>query len=230
MNSGDWRFYYSPEVQEYSEQTISDLRTLKCFCLSINETSELESLPANELDKLLSKFFKDVHKENGGEYEPSTLTSFQRSFQRHFSEKKLPYNIFEDKEFTRSRQVLAARRKSLVQRGFGNKPNATRELTHEEENKLFETGQFGDHDPLVLERTLWWFLSLHFGFRARDESRKLCWGDVVLQTDPQTGREMLVWRTERGAKTRQGGTETGHKDLFVYAGVTGNVFPPEHIS
>ena len=33
----------------------------------------------------------NVGNENGGEYESSTLTSFQRSFQRHFSEKKLPY-------------------------------------------------------------------------------------------------------------------------------------------
>ena len=178
------------------------MRALKRFCATINETREPETLTAAELDKLLSKFFKDVKKENGEEYEPSSLTSFQRSFQRYFSEKKLPFNIFEDEEFSRCRQVLAAKRKSLVQSGRGNKPNATRELTEEEEQKLFETGQFGDHDPLVLQRTLWWFLSLHFGFRARDESRKLCWGDVLHEKDPETGRELLEWRTERGSKTR----------------------------
>ena len=89
-----------------------------------------------------------------------------------------------------------------------------RELTEEEQEKLFETGQFGDHNPLALQRTLWWFLSLHFGFRARDESRKLCWVDVLLENDPETGRELLVWRTERGSKTWQGSTETGHKRPF----------------
>ena len=31
---------------------------------------------------------------------------------------------------------------------------------------------------VALQRTVWWFLSLHFGFRAIDESRKLRWGDV----------------------------------------------------
>lgn len=86
-------------------------------------------MTAKELDKLLSRFFKDITKENGEEYEPSTLTSFRRSFQRYFSEKKLPFKIFEDDEFSRSRQVLATKRKSLVQSGFGNKPNVTRELT-----------------------------------------------------------------------------------------------------
>ena len=155
------------------KKTKSDMRALKRFCSTIDETREPETMTAKKLDKLLSRFFKDITKENGEEYEPSSLTSFQRSFQRYFSEKKLPFNISEDDEFSRSRQVLAAKRKSLVQSGFGNKPNATRELTEGEREKLFETRQFGEHDPLVLQRTLWWFLSLHFGFRARDESRKL---------------------------------------------------------
>ena len=40
--------------------------------------------------------------------------------------------------------------------------------------------------------------------RARDESRKLCWGDVVLASDPETDFERLVWKSERGSKTRTG--------------------------
>ena len=78
-----------------------------------------------------------------------------------------------------------------------------------EQEKLFE-----HHDPLVLQRTLWWFLSLHFGFRARDESRKLCWEDALQEKDPETGRELPVWRTERGSKTRQGSSETVHRQPF----------------
>ena len=109
------------------------MRALQRFCASINETREPEKMTSSELDKLLSKFFKDVKKENGEEYEPSSLTSFQRSFQRYFTEKKLPFNIFEDEEFSRCRQVLAAKRKSLVQSGLGNKPNVARELTEEEQ-------------------------------------------------------------------------------------------------
>ena len=151
----------SQELQDFiSEQkssntvktTKSDMTALKRFCSTINETREPETMPAKELDKLLSRFFKDVRKENGEEYEPSSLTSFQRSFQRYFSEKRLPFNIFEDDEFSRCRQVLAAKRKSLVQSGFGNKPNATRELTEEEQEKFFEAGQFDDHDPLALQK------------------------------------------------------------------------------
>ena len=78
------------------KETKSDIRALKRFCSTIDETREPETMTAKELDKLLSRFFKDITKENAEEYEPSSLTSYQRSFQRYFSEKKLPFNIFED--------------------------------------------------------------------------------------------------------------------------------------
>ena len=105
-------------------------------------------------------------------------------------------SILKDDAFSCSKSVLATKRKSLVKEGRGNKPNASRELTDEEEAKLFETGEFGNHNPLALQRTLWWFLSIQFGFRAWDESRKLCWGDPALDVDAETGREVLVWTAE----------------------------------
>ena len=106
----------SQELQDFiSEQkssntvkkTKSDMRALKRFCSTINKTREPETMTAKELDKILSIFFKDVRKESGEEYEPSSLTSFQRSFQHYFSEKRLPFNIFEDEEFSHCHQVLA---------------------------------------------------------------------------------------------------------------------------
>jgi len=72
-------------------------------------------------DKLLGKFFKDVRKQNGGKYEPDSISSFRKSTQRHLKELKLPFNILQDEEFDRSREVLAARRKSLVKQGRGKK-------------------------------------------------------------------------------------------------------------
>ena len=101
-------------------------------------------------------------------------------------------------------------------------------MTDEEEDALFNSGQFGDNEPEVLQRTVWWLLSLHFGFRARDESRKLLWGDVQLQTG-MNGEEMLVWVAERGTKTRTG-QEQGHTRAFqpkCYA-IGGNRCPVEY--
>ena len=88
-----------------------------------------------------------------------------------------------------------------------------RELTEAEEDELFAKGHFGVQDPKSLQRALWWFLSLHFGWRARDESRKLCWGDVELARDSETDSEYLVWKSERGSKTRTG-KDGGHQRAF----------------
>jgi len=123
-------------------------------------------------------------------------------------------NILKDKEFSKSREVPAAKRKNLVRQGKGNCPNATRELTEAEEDALFENSQFGVQDPKSLQRVLWWFLSPHFGLRARDESRKLCWGDVGLVSDPETDSEYLVWKPERGGKIRTGQNDGGHQRAF----------------
>ena len=73
--------------------TKSDLNALKKFCESLKETREIEDIPANELDLILSKFFIAVRKQNGTEYEPGTLSGFQRSFQRHLHEKGSLINI-----------------------------------------------------------------------------------------------------------------------------------------
>ena len=110
---------------------------------------------------------------------------------------------------------MAAKRKNIVKQGRGNKPNACRELTSEEEEKLLESSAFGCHNTEAPQRTLCSFFSLYFGFRARDESRKLCWGGLELQTDPETGREILVWLAEKGSKTStHQGLEGSHQRQF----------------
>ena len=166
------------------------------------KNEKIESLPGSELDHLLSNFFLNARKKNGEEYEPATVSSFQRSIQRYLSEKKYPFNILKDNEFEKSRKVLAAKRKSLVhEHGEGNKPQAAQAIDEDEDEEdiLFEAGEFGDSNPVALQRTVWWFLSLNFGFRARDESRKLRWSDVQLQQQ-RDGQEVLVWLAERGQK------------------------------
>ncbi|CAH3027302.1 unnamed protein product, partial [Porites evermanni] len=84
-------------------------------------------IPAPDLDKLLCSFFKDLRKKDASDYKLDMVSSFQKSIQRHITEQKLPFNILKDEAFSRSRSVLAAKRKSLVKEGRGNKPNASRE-------------------------------------------------------------------------------------------------------
>ena len=75
----------------------------------------IESLPASEVDHLLSKFFfLNTRRNNGEEYELATISTFQRTIQRYLTEKKYPFTTLKDIEFEKSRSVLAAKCKSLV--------------------------------------------------------------------------------------------------------------------
>ncbi len=147
---------------------------------------------------------------------PTRHPRFQNAWQRVISEKKLTFNIKEDQEFERSRKVLKSRCKELTQLGLGNKPNATRSLEREEVEQLYNDGHFGMHNAIVLSRTMWWKVSLLFGYRGRDESTKMLLGDVRLCQD-KNGREFLEWGTERGSKTRTG-EQTGPKNQRAFSG------------
>ena len=97
-------------------KTRSDLNAGNKFCGSLKECRAMENIPANELDLLLCKFFISVRKQNGTEYEPGTLGGFQRVFQRYLHEKGSLINILKDNEFSKSREVLAAKRKNLARK------------------------------------------------------------------------------------------------------------------
>ena len=132
-------------------------------------------------------------------------------------------NLKIDKEFETSRKVLASRREQLTQKGLGNKPLATRPLDDEEVNKLFECGYFGITNPLNLQLAMWWNITINFGYCAKNESRKLCFGDIKLCTDSQ-GTKYLEWDKGRGSKTRTGEKSNSRQRAFnPHAYQSGNV-------
>lgn len=205
-------FIYPLRPDNTKKKTTYDLNIWRRYCSTVGETRALEKIPSEELNILLCRFFMDIRKKDNGVYEPGSLASLQRSIQRYLNDNNSSTNIMKDQEFAKSREVLTARKRDLVvNNAKGNRPQVARELTEDEEDLLFETGQFGEDDPEVLQRTVWWMLSLHFGFRARDECRRLQWGDIVVDDDPVSGKQVLVWKAERGSKTRQG---EGHCRAF----------------
>ena len=150
------QFLINQKAKNTMKKTRSSLNILQRYLETINEGDiEISALPLQALDRLLCKFFMNVKRQDGTDYEPSTLGSYQRSIKRYLDEKKYSGNILEDKEFEQSRKVLVARRKALVKNGKGNKPQATRALTDSEEDLLFNSGALEDTSPDVLQRTIW---------------------------------------------------------------------------
>ena len=192
----------------------TDLNTFTRFCRSINESRNIEGIPENELDNILSQFFIKAKTKKGKLYEPDTLSGIRNSLQRILIEKGSKCNLREGMAFSKSRKVLSSRRKELTKLGKGNKPNAARAICPEEVDLLFETGYFGSTNGVSLQRTVWWYITQHFGHRARDEGRQMQFGDIKVEKDFTSGNEYLVWITERSTKTRNGERPLGHKRAF----------------
>ena len=79
-----------------------------------------------------------MKKKDNTEYEPDTLSSMSRNFQRYLDDKNARINILRDEEFKVSRDVLNSKRRELRKQGKGNKPNATVAFTNEDIERIFD--------------------------------------------------------------------------------------------
>ena len=103
------------ELQKFIEQqknpntkrkTLSDMGIWTRWCKSVGELRHMEDIPPLELNRLLGHFFISIKRQNGMVYEPGTLTSFQKSFDRYLKEKGRTYSIVKDSIFATSQQSL----------------------------------------------------------------------------------------------------------------------------
>ena len=148
----------------YNNQTAYNF--FKRFAVSAKECRPLEKVPPNELNSIVALALKDSVKSDGTFYEPDVLSTYFRAFQRYLHVRDYPVNILVDTSFDLRRCVLSAKRKELVKSGGGNKSNATRALTDDEEDILWSNGYFGDTNTDSLLNAVWWLLYIHYGFSA----------------------------------------------------------------
>ena len=155
-----------------------------------------------DMDRYVGVFLLELKKPNNTDYEPDTLTSFHRSINRRLEEIGYGYSLVDSKEFKLSKKVLESRRRDLKQKGLGNRPNVAHPLSKNDEEKLWETKQFGSETPQSLINTVWYFNAKLFGFCGVHESRQLMWGDLTLKAG-ENGEEFIEFN-ERETKTRTG--------------------------
>lgn len=104
--------------------------------------------------------------------------------------------------FKNSREMIEAKKKYLEAGGLGNRPNKAIALTEEELETLWTNGGYGDETPEQITASVWFLLSLQFGFRGAHESQQLLMGDIVIKRD-ENGDKYLEC-VERLTKTRIG--------------------------
>ena len=120
---------------------------------------------------------------------------------------------------------MEAKRKQLRLSGKVDRPNKVLSLTKDELEMFWSKKQLGDHSPKALLRTVWLMNTMHFGWRARDEHRKVLLRDLeIRQEEGSERREHIIWKTEIGSKTRTGGKEFGSESILAYASTPVNIF------
>ena len=139
------------------------------------------------------------------DYEPDTLTSYHRGIAKKLEELGYPWDLLRDVGFKTSRDVLAAKRKSLKGKEKGNRPNRADGLSEADEEKMWVTGVMGLQNLEALLNMVWYATSKLLGFRGNHEARQLRWGDFTKVTDNEGGVVHIEWN-ERLSKTRMGNT------------------------
>ena len=193
-------FIREQENKKTLSKTRGDIAIFMAFLKERNEKRKLEEIPPEHLNHILSEFIITVKRKGGDEFEPSSLTGFLCSFDRHLKAFKYPKNLIEDLEFEQILKALKARRRQLKKEGKGNRPNAAEVITDEEVNILYMKNLLGITSAQVLLNTLWFMNSIHFGLRGCDEHRQMTWEDIQLIRDVD-GTEYLEY-SERQTDTR----------------------------
>lgn len=198
------------------KKTINDVRLFKTYLINTGETKEIENLTAAELNEKCCTFLLSIRKKDGNEYEPSTLKGIMCSIDRHLRMKNSLFSINKDPQFDKCRRVLTSKQKQLKSLGYGNKPNASDELTDADIEKLFNCGLLGVHAPQPLINLLHLTLCMQLGMRGGKEQKDLKLGDVIIEVDA-SGQQYLTLKKERQTKTRQGNDPSNTKKIKTKA-------------
>ncbi|XP_070573643.1 uncharacterized protein KIAA1958-like [Ptychodera flava] len=166
-------FIQSHQKENTVKTTSRDIR--KCtewLATNTGEVRPIEVIPPAELSSILSKFFIDVRKIDGKEYEPSTLTNIKCSLERYLRDKGYEVSL-NDRQFHKMNQALRAKQVDLKRQGKGRKEKKSDAVTVEEEEKMWKERILGIFDAQSANFTMFYLFGKHFGLRGRDEHRQL---------------------------------------------------------
>ena len=197
-------FLNENENMNTKKKTVSDMKLFNQFLLHKQDSRNVENIPAHDLNNLICEFLLGVTKKDGSEYEPTTLRGIIGSIDRYLKHNNSNISLMNDKEFAKVWEVMKSKQKALKKQGYGNKPREAVALTKEHIEAMYSAQTLGDSSPRALIHSLWIICTTHFGMRTGNEIHKLCWGDVTLGVDFESGEEYITRDTERQTKTRTG--------------------------
>ncbi len=193
------------ENKNTAKKTAYDIGIFKEFLAIYNSTEdrEIQDIPQEELQPIIKNFILSVRKQNGKEYEPSSVKAFVQSIDRYLRKTHYAFSVLNDRVFYDVQETLEKKQKQLKSLGQGNRPNAAEPLSDEDINYFYDRKVLGTNSPRALLNTVWLNNCIHFGMRPGKEQRDLRWGDLELKQDSE-GTRFIEFCRERQTKTRTG--------------------------
>ena len=187
-----------------SRSTKQWMNVFKKCCKSRRiQNVNIETMSPVELDKLLGKFYAEIKKQDGEDYEPESLRIMQCALERCLKDNGYEISILRDREFRKSQDILNAKAINFLrQQGKGKRPNKAQAMTLAEERALWEKGQLGNFNARVLTNTNFQNLTEQLGLRGRQEHYDSYVDFIIRQQED--GGEVVEFR-ESPTKTRCGG-------------------------
>ena len=168
--------------------------------------SDITEMDAPTMEFWLSRFVVEARKQDGSEYPAKSLYYLVCGLLRLLRNKEIySMNFLDEKDirFANFRKVLDSRMKELVHTGVGTTVKQAEVILPEHEEKLWETGVFGDHSAESLQYTVYYYSCKIFGLRSCDEHRSLeCTQFTVGKDD---GDKKYIRFVGRSNKTYKGG-------------------------
>ena len=165
--------------------------------------TDMKLIAKADLDVILQRFYAELVKRNGENYEPESLKVMLTSLNRHIQE-NCGFSVIKNKEFALSLRVLNGKAISLQQAGKGKRPNRADPITEQEEEVLWNT-VLGQDNPTSLNNTIFYLLGQHFGTRGCQEHHQVRIEELKFTREPGIGEITKVEWMEGPTKTRQGG-------------------------
>ena len=195
-----WHVWAKHRVEKVSPEELEKRYELDAKFASMNVAA---------MNYWLSKFILEVRSSNSDEYSPDSLYQICCGLHRSLKDnKRSEVNIFVDAEFAEFRGVLDGQLKALNRTGkYINKRRAS-VITTEMEERLWESGLLGDHNPKVLVNTLVYLIGLNFALRSGEEHRRLRHNPSQISVINEEGKASYIVYNEDISKTNQGGLKS----------------------
>lgn len=131
-----------------------------------------ETVSKEDLDKLLSKFYVEVRRQDGKPYSKGAYISIRGGLQRHLASEPwvLNHMLGSDPAFRESNSTMTGMFKLLSREGLDVTQHHAA-LEPQDLAMLKTSGVIGTHNPMALQYLVWLNIALHFGRRGQEGYR-----------------------------------------------------------